>query len=241
MRNLLGPPTRGTATVPVAAPGWLVWLRWVVANLLGGIVGYLVGSMLSPIFGSFPTLLMGIMGAIVGVAQWQTMRDFVPGLNGTLWVAFTGLGYGLAGPLLELTGYAMALTSGTLRMWEEVARNSDSVRATLELIVNWRYPLALVGAAAVGMLGGATLGLAQAWVLRRHTYDAWIWIAASALGGMLGTFLGLLVAVLLYPPQDNTVARVVLVLFMVPSGVFLVGSLVTGGALHLLRDRLKPG
>jgi hypothetical protein len=211
-----------------------------VANLLGGIVGYLVGGLIAPVFGGFPTLLMGIIGAIVGIAQWQTLRDFIPGLSAPLWVAFTGLGFGLAGSVFERTGQAMAWTSMTLRMWEDMARQSDSLRATLELIIDLRYPLAFIGAALTGALGGLALGAAQAWVLRRHVDDAWIWVAAHVLGGIVGTIVGLLIAVLLFPAQEQYVARVVLILFVVPSGIFIIASLVAGGALAALRGRLKP-
>jgi hypothetical protein len=224
----------------VEAPGWLVWLRWVIANVLGGIVGYMAGSLLSPILGGFLTLLAGIMGAIVGIAQWQTLRDFVPNLSGTLWVAFTGLGFGLAAPMLQLTGQAMAWTSRTIPLWEDMYRESNSVRASLELILDWRYPLAYIGAALTGAAAGLALGLTQMWILRRYVYDTWIWVVGNIVGGIVGSLLGLLIALLLYPYfEGQYLARVVLILFLVPSGVFLLSSLVTGGALAMLRTRLR--
>jgi uncharacterized membrane protein YeaQ/YmgE (transglycosylase-associated protein family) len=241
MRNIIRPPAqRARPATPVEAPGWLVWLRWLVANLLGGVVGYLAGSLLAPMLGSFPTLIAGIMGAIVGIAQWQTLRDFVPSLNGSLWVAFTALGFGLAAPMIQLTGQAMAWTSRMVPMWEDMVRESNSIRATLELIIDWRYPLAFIGAALTGAAAGLALGIAQVWVLRRYVYDTWIWIAGNIAGGIVGTLLGLMIALLLYPYfEEQYIARVVLILFLVPSGVFLLSSLVTGGALAMLRTRLK--
>ena len=211
-----------------------------VANVLGGIVGYLIGSLLAPVIGGLPTLLGGIMGGIAGLAQWQTLRDFIPGVSAPLWVAFTGLGFGLAAPALQATGQAMAWVAGVYPNWQAAVQGGDPIGPTLALISDWQYPQALLGAALTGALGGLALGLAQWYVLRRSVRDAWLWIPACALAGIVGTLLGLMLALLLHPAGDQLVARAALILFLVPSGIFLLGSLVTGGALAILLSRLKP-
>ncbi len=209
--------------------------RWLLANFLGGVVGYLTGLLISSVIGGFSLLIGGVIGAVVGLAQWQMLRDYLPDLRAIHWVSFTALGYGLSLPVLSYLGSAMAAAASlqvpgdTIQGYIDLANKRNEVEAILALVVSfWTSRL---GAALVGALMGAVLGSAQWWVLRRHARWAARWLAVTAAGGIVGVSAALLASLYVYDRTANNVSLFILGLSLSPAGIFLVGSLITGLAL----------
>lgn len=218
-------------------PGLLLWLRWLLANLLGCTVGYLAGVMVLAPFGgdsvvgqSIQYLLVAvIVGTLLGLAQWQVLRDQLPNLPRGLWVGATGLG--LIVPLM-LTGFVgpiMAAAAGVVAGWQQIALQSGSMVATLGLANS--FPEALAAASATGAVAGLMLGAIQWLVIRRYIQNAAWWIAASLAGSMGGMLAGLWISIAIIPARDNTAVWLLLNMLVGGPGVFILASMITGPTL----------
>jgi hypothetical protein len=214
---------------------WTILYRWLLANFLGGVVGYLTGLLISTVIGGFSLLIGGVIGAVVGLAQWQVLHDYLPDLRAIQWVSFTALGYGLSLPLLSYLGAAMAAAASlqvqgdTIQGYIDLANKRNEVEALLAMAVSfWTSRL---GAALVGALMGVVLGSAQWWVLRKHVRWAARWLAITAAGGIVGVSAALFASLYVYDRTANNVSLFILGLSLNPAGIFLVGSLITGLAL----------
>jgi hypothetical protein len=228
-------------------PGLFSWVRWVAANLLGGTVGYLAGVMLlAPLGGASAVgqsilylLVAAIVGAVLGLAQWQVLRDHLPTLPRGLWVWATGLG--LAVPLM-LTGFVgpiMAAAAGVVTGWRQVALESGSTVATLGLANS--FPEALAAACGTGAIAGLMLGAVQWLVLRRYLQNAAWWIAANSAGGAVSILAGLWIGIAIVPARDNTAVWLLLNMLVGGPGIFILASMMTGAALVGLLRRSSTG
>jgi hypothetical protein len=238
------------ARITTNRPGLFLWVRWVFANLLGGTVGYLAGVMLlAPLGGASAlgqsilyVLVAVIVGAVLGLAQWQVLRDHLPTLPRGLWLWATGLG--LVVPLM-LTGFVgpiMAAAAGVIPGWQQVALQSGSMVATLGLANS--FTEALAAACGTGAIAGAMLGAVQWVVLRRYVQNAAWWIAASSAGVAISILAGLWIGITIVPARDNTAVWLVLNMLVGGPGIFILASMITGaalvGLLHHPSISMKP-
>lgn len=163
-----------------------LWGRWVVANVVGEIVGFglaaLVGAaLLAPIgtaTGPAATGLMllgvaaigGLEGSAVGMAQWYVLRAALPGLRRRAWLAATICG--------AVVAWAAGMAIGPML-------GDDAAASPL---------MSLIGAAAIGIVAGVLLSAAQWLVLRQFVSRAGWWVLAHALAwavGMIVAFVGM--------------------------------------------------
>jgi hypothetical protein len=231
-------------------PGLFLWVRWVVANLLGGTVGYLAGVIVlallggdSPVGQSLQFLLVAvIVGAVLGLAQWQVLREHLPTLPRGLWVWATGLGLAVPLMLTGFVGQIMAAVTGVMPGWRQVALESGSMVATLGLANS--FPEALAAACGTGVLAGLMLGAVQWLVLRRYIQNAAWWIAASSAGGAISILAGLWIGIAIVPARDNTAVWLLLNMLVGGPAIFILASMITGATLVSLLCRssisIKP-
>lgn len=89
--------------------------RWILVSTLGWTAGYLVASLSSPLTAAaFGDLVSGavswvLLGATVGLAQWQTLRQLVLRAGG--WVPANIIGW-LLGPPVAALGMSLAVSFG---------------------------------------------------------------------------------------------------------------------------------
>ena len=224
---------------------WTVYIRWVIANLLGGIVGYLTAFLLSFIIGGFGLLIGGAIGAVVGLAQWQVLRDYIPDMQGSRWVSFTALGYGVSAQLIAFLGLAMAYTANievqgdAVQGFIDLAEARNGLEAILALATS--FWSARLGAMLLGALAGAVLGLSQWWVLRRHVQWAALWVPVVAAAGIVGTSAALFTALYVYDGTVNNASILIVGFSVNVAGIFFIGSLITGLALASLEKKGVSG
>lgn len=217
---------------------WPVWGQWTLANTIGEalglgatlLAGVLLFARLEPRIGPVLSAILGILvgacveGGIVGTAQWLVLRGPLAGLSWSVWAAATAIGAGIAWALGLLPTTIISLTTTS------TAENSSaSPPNPSDLVV---YSLA----AALGLVAGAILALAQWWVLRRFVPRAswWILVSASAWAlGMVLVFIGTS-----YIPESGVTASVIpmLIAFVVLAGA-TVGAIEGLMLIWLLRAR----
>lgn len=150
-------------------------VQWIALTVVGIVAGMALALPLGlPIFAivgamAGTPLVLGIVGLSLGTAQWPIVRrHFSPSWS---WVVVSAL------------GMALGLTVG-VTLVEQVGR------AVVGGPVNFRT-IGVVARAlsfgSIGVLGGASLGLAQWLVLRRHVprCKSWIQVNAWSLGAGL--------------------------------------------------------
>lgn len=218
---------------------WAVWRRWTLANALGEAVGLgvtlLVGILLftqwEPRIGAVPTAILGVAlgagleGGIVGTAQWLVLRSPLAGLTWQRWASATAIGAGLAWTLGMIPATVMALAAPSGESGGEGGSQGPEGFALYAL------------AAALGLVAGALLALAQWWVLRRFVPRAAVWLPANAVAWAFG--MTLVFAGMGFVPSGGGLG--VGVVALIVASVVLAGALV--GAIHglalvwLLRER----
>lgn len=223
---------------------WTILFRWVLANFLGGVVGYLAGLLFALVVGGFSLLFGGVIGAVIGLAQWQVLRDYMEEMRAVSWISFSALGFGLSVPALSYLGYGIAFATGLetggdpVQGWINLASSrgpNGPVEAMLALV--GRFPSALIGAAIVGALAGAVIGTAQLVVLRRHSQWAYWWVPATAIAGLVGTIAALYVSIGVYNGLYDENALFIVSIALSPAGISILGSVVTGLVLARLVER----
>jgi hypothetical protein len=227
---------------------WTIFLRWVVANFLGGVVGYLTGLLIAVMIGGFHVLLVAAAGAVIGLAQWQVLRDYLGDIRALRWVGVSALGFVLSMSVFYYLEYAIALAVGlqvsgdTVQGWVNLANEPGSQGATAVILaLAGTYPSGLLGAAAVGLLGGAIIGATQWIVLRGHSLGALWWVLANALAGLVGAVAAVYLSMAVYDGPDNIPALFTVDISLSPPGVFIIGSIVTGFSLmYLARNVQEP-
>jgi hypothetical protein len=145
--------------------GWALWVHWVVASCLGGLVS-LAGAVLLVDAGIYDRLgpsaavvLSGLSGAAIGLMQWLVLRQYIA--QAGWWVGATAFGFalGTAGASLYLAGYSGGPTGGQL--WV-LAGSSGAVVGGLQWLVlrrqiahaAWWIPTSCVAYLLSGGLGG---------------------------------------------------------------------------------------
>lgn len=165
---------------------WSLWLRWVLANSLGEMVGlgstFAVGVGLfagladSP--GVLPAILSALLmtssglveGFIVGTVQGWAMHPAIPRLGRRAWVVAT------------ILGAVVAWFLGSIPMTIASLSASGSQPAAQE------PPAGLMVLLEVGMglVAGLVLALPQWRVLRHHAARAWLWLPANGVAWAAG-------------------------------------------------------
>lgn len=147
--------------------------RWIGATLVAEAVGFAAAMSLGrgvvAVAGE-PTGLLAVglaglagtvEGACLGVGQWLVLRRIVGGLALRAWVVATAVG--------GASAWMLGMTAGT--------------HGPATMPAPWVVAVVLV---VSGLVLGAVLGGAQAWVLRDRHRLAGRWVAANAIGWMVG-------------------------------------------------------
>lgn len=166
--------------------GFLLWLRWVVANALAELVGLgatfaldililarvaAAHSILASILGIIAIAVTGaIEGTVVGLLQWSVLRHPFPLVTRRAWVVATVIGAVIAWFLGSLPSTLMDMGSQ-----ESSAPVQEPSQAVMLLL-----------AAGMGLFLGVVLGYPQWRELRRAVRGAWLWIPANSLAWALG-------------------------------------------------------
>jgi hypothetical protein len=201
-----------------AQVGWGVWLRWLVSSAVGLAVGFIV---------YFP-LVVGFASDVGGVLQ-----TLISAVGGALFGASLGIAQWLV--------LRRRASQPGLWVWASVA--GGTVGGVLALAVGEVVGEAsgfevavVVGGAALG----ASLGIAQWLVLRRHLPQAGWWILASSVGLGLGFAMGRVLGGLVAQAVGEALAEVFGTVTL--ATLLLVGyGAITGGALVWLLRRPSTG
>lgn len=191
-----------------------LWWDWVIGNVIGQTVGLGVATIvawfaldrLEQSFGLGAGVVVSsfvfgiIQGSFVGYFQHRVLQWPLPYLTRLTWITATAVGGTVA-----WLGAASAVTLTGVA-------GGDAFDPTLGL--------SLVAAAAVGLAGGAIVGIPQAAGLSRWSTAAWHWVWATALAWAAGLSV---VFVALDLPEEG-----VSVLGAVP---YFLGSLLVAGLL----------
>lgn len=181
---------------------------WILAGIVGhliaiGAIATLVQGLAEPGTGAdlYPlvawALIGGSAGVVVGAAQWPALRRAFGELCVREWILASALGGALVGTLA----------------WGAGAGNPLDVSS---------LPTIILAASAFGLVAGGTLGMTQAWALRRRPHVAGRWCVGNAAGWALGLLVavaGVLGAVLGPDVAPITVA-------IMATGVAVTGGLV---------------
>ncbi|MDE5091146.1 MAG: hypothetical protein O4750_05025, partial [Trichodesmium sp. St18_bin3_1_1] len=137
--------------------GWRFWFQWVLANMVGGVVGFFVGLLVvqwaNNIMVSFRLAVFGtVFGAVVGSLQWWVLRKRLS--QARWWILAT------------------ALASAILFSTAEVLSNAVS-----DVVSN-----TVIQEVVIFSVVGLVIGSAQWLVLRKQLSQSHWWILASVLG-----------------------------------------------------------
>ncbi len=166
--------------------GGKLWLRWVLANAFGELLGLgltfaftaLLFLSLTPQMGVEGVLLFfvgavvsgAIEATIVGLAQWWVMRPCFPALTRFEWWRATLVG--------ALVAYGLGYLPSALMSLGQPASEAPATEPP-QLVI-------LLLSAGLGAVGGAVLAFAQGLVLRRHVTRAGRWVLANVLAWTAG-------------------------------------------------------
>jgi hypothetical protein len=164
----------------------LIWWRWVLANVVGEVVGFglatvvglaaaqaverLAGLGQAAAMAAGVVLVGAVEGTAVGLAQWLVLRAALPAITRRAWVRAT-----VAGAVVAW-GAGMAIGARAGDRLEALAGGSP-----------------VVPALGIGLVAGTLLSLFQWPVLRRAVRGAGWWVPAHAVAwaaGMVVAFAG---------------------------------------------------
>ncbi len=208
-----------------------LWLRWVVANALGEMLGLgltlAVGASLMMRLGDqgdvtailLSTLVAVASGALeatlVGLAQWWAMHPWFPAISRFAWWLATLIG--------ALVAYVLGYLPSTLMsLGEQAVQAQPPVAEPGAEPAQW---VVLSLAAALGLAGGAVLSFAQWLTMRKKIPRAGLWIPANMLAWLVGmplTFWGIDIA--------QHIAGLIWIALFISGVLFLTGLVV--GAIH---------
>jgi hypothetical protein len=170
---------REVAGVSHPANDWRLWRHWVLANVVGEIVGFGLAMVIGVGVAQVVEQLVGVAqvaamigaviavgsveGAAVGLAQWLVLRTRLPSITRRAWLWAT-----VAGAIVAW-GVGMAVGSMAGDQLETVASGSPVVPAVV-----------------IGLAAGTILSLFQWLVLRRVVTGAGWWVPAHAVAWTLG-------------------------------------------------------
>jgi hypothetical protein len=224
-------------STPAAGRRRTVYLTWIAANAVSEavglgttfVIGFAVAPLLDRLSGVASTLASVVLaialgtvleGVVVGAAQESVLRSSLPRLRRGSWTAATALGAALAWALGMIPSAIVALTSSGL-----------ASGPTTEPPVEVKMLLA----AALGLIAGPILGIAQWTVLRWHVNRAGRWLWANALAWAVGMpliFLGMDVV-----PWSGHPAVLMLSIYGVCGATGLVVGAIHGRVLLQLLNR----
>ena len=150
-------------------------LQWAFLTIVGLVAGLALALPLGvPIFAVVGAMagtpvVLGIVGLCLGTAQWPVIRRHFPASG--LWIVVSAL------------GMAIGLTAGVVLV-EQIGRSLVGGPVNFRMIGTAGRAVSF---GTIGIVGGASLGLAQWLVLRRQVRGgrAWISVNAWSLGGGL--------------------------------------------------------
>lgn len=197
-----------------------LWVRWVGANALGEMLG--LGATFAAL-GAGMTYLGSIKGfggiilsyalaivtgiieaSLVGWAQWQAVRPWLPQLKFWSWWRATLIG--------ALIAYILGYLPSTIMGLQEESTQITGVEPD-----QW---VVLLLAAGLGLVGGLVLSFFQWRELRQHLPSAWVWLPANMLAWMLGMPLIFLGIDMMFHIQGAAL-----------QGVYMAGVLLLTGAI----------
>lgn len=236
------PSPRADSRAPASHPGmrWSLWGQWIAANMvaealgLGGtlLIGVALFTHAAPLLGAVAVALLGVIlgacleGGVVGTAQWLVLRQALPELSWRSWAVATAIGAGVAwaaGMLPSTLADLLAPASGA----------GGGPGATVQDLSGW----ALYGAAAaLGLVAGAILAVAQWWVLRRYVPRASVWLPANACAWAVGMAL-IFAGVGFIPASGVTPVSAALLIACVIAAGAAVGAIHGLALIWLLRAR----
>ncbi|MEZ4710217.1 MAG: hypothetical protein R3A44_23640 [Caldilineaceae bacterium] len=163
-----------------------LWLRWVLANAVGEMLGlgatFAVLAFFSINLGNRSGVLVvllsflvavfsGVLEAtVIGLAQWWAMHPWFPAIGRRTWWIATLIG--------ALVAYVLGYLPSTLM--------DLGAEAGAELVPEPpQWPVLLL-AAGMGAVGGAVLSFAQWWVVRGKVDRAAWWMPANMLAWLVG-------------------------------------------------------
>jgi hypothetical protein len=165
-----------------------LWLRWVIANGLGEMVGlgltFAIAVEVISSFGNQQSVQVilasflvavasgAIEASVVGIAQWWAMHPWFPTITKRAWWLATLVG--------AMVAYVLGYLPSTLMSLGEQSTQSQVVAPEP---AQW---LILLMAAGLGAVGGAVLSFAQWLSMRRKVRGASSWIPANMLAWALG-------------------------------------------------------
>lgn len=165
---------------------WMLWRRWLVANLIGeflglgiaGALGALITVSLGDTIQTSTWLILGltlivaaaIEGSIVGLAQWWVLHRYLSALTRRTWLWATILG----GEIAWMVGMSIGSLGGDL----------FAGQTTLDPNL-----IGLIFGTLLGPIVGAMLGVVQWFVLRQYVAAAGWWVLANALAWTAGMFV----------------------------------------------------
>lgn len=173
----------GEISTPRSSTYTALWLRWVVANAFGELLGlgstFAVGVLFYTIFPDQSSIVMilaafvvavasgSIEATIVGLFQWRAMHPWFPAIPRRSWWLATLIG--------ALVAYVLGYLPSTIMSLGEQAAPAASAAAEPS---QW---IILLLAAGLGLVGGCVLSFAQWRVLRRYARGSGWWIPANSL------------------------------------------------------------
>jgi hypothetical protein len=215
-----------------------LWLKWVLANSAGGLVGWSVGGV--------------IAGALSVFIVSQTIGLGHPGWLAIVWTPMAGAiaGYAVGGfQGLVLERHMTQIISGSFaKNWLRATTLGIGLGFTLfSVILLSPFPLSKVLASYFAVLvGSLVLSLAQWLVLRRYLNRSGWWIPANLAGWMLGLTTASISLIPLFQKADNPdgtfVIGPVILFFFILNLVTVVASIISGLVLiWLLRVTALKG
>lgn len=166
----------------IAHVRWGLWLQWILATIMGFVVGLTVGGPIALIAGwltggilAFP--MLGVMIATpVGLVQWLVLRQQIPRVG--WWVLASITGAAVGGFVVDAIVWVWPFVDAILRR-----------HAAIVIVENWVVGYWVSNVVQMAAFG-ASVGIIQWLVLRRHVYKAEWWILASTIAWSLAWNLG---------------------------------------------------
>lgn len=195
-------------------------IQWVALTVLGLVAGLALALPLGvPIFAVLGAMVgtpivLGIVGLGLGTAQWPVIRRHLAPSWWWLVVSALGMALGLTAGVTLVEQIGRALTGGPVnfRMLGIAAR--------------------AMSFGAIGVLGGASLGLAQWLVLRRHASNCKAWIVVNAWSLGAGLVCGSLLADALVSRSGSLASSAILL---------VTGSAIAGAGTAKALVEIFPG
>lgn len=194
-------------------------VQWAAFTMLGLIAGLALALPLGvPIFAVLGAMVgtpvvLSIVGLGLGTAQWPLIRRHMP--SSGWWI------------VASVLGMAVGLTAGVILV-EQIARATTGGQPNFRTL---GIAARAVSFGTIGVMAGASLGLSQWLVLRRHVLDCRNWIVVNVWSLGVGLASGSLLADALVG-RSGSLASVGILL--------VVGSGVTGASTAKALTRVFP-